>query len=124
MSIFSDSDLQTFSDLAVDLAMKDTCDIERAVRVPDGQRGFRETREVVNTVPCFMLNESTPRLEDIAQQHLARNEFQFYLPLGTVLRQDDWLIYKGNRYEIIDIKAPMSYTVFVEAFTKLKETGV
>jgi hypothetical protein len=123
MLLFTDGDLDWMAAFFGPLGLKDTCDILRFARTPDGNQGFRETWPVHSTEQCLVVSSGSPRLEEIAQQTLARDENLFCLAPGTDVLRPDRLSYNGYTYEIIDLLDPTTYTVWLRVVAKKQETG-
>jgi hypothetical protein len=117
MAIISDVDLQVFSDLAVDLALKDSCEILRDTSTDSDDQGGYENIPwpTVATVACALVDvgavasyrptvEAT-RLQDRVYQTLL-------LPRGTgVLVGDRFRINSASTYQSEGIQDPTSYEV-------------
>jgi hypothetical protein len=123
MVLFTAGQLAEMASYFGDLAFKDSCQILRSTRTPDGQAGFREVFATINTVGCLFVNSGNPRLAEIAQQTVSRDEDLFCLPVGTDVRRTDRLIYSNETYEIIDLLDPSTYTVFLRLIAKHMEAG-
>jgi len=122
-ALFSDAQLAELSAFFNALACKEDVGILRSARTPDGAQGFRETFPLHDTLKCLVISSGTPRLEQIAQQTVARNENLFCFPPGSDIVRTDRLSYKGDTYEIIDLLDPSTYTVFLRVLAKHMEAG-
>jgi len=122
-TLFSDAKLAELSTYFASLGCKDDVTILRSSRTPDGQLGSREVFGAHATVKCLVISSGTPRLEQIAQQTVARNENLFCFPVGTDVRRTDRLSYQGDTYEIIDLLDPSTYTVWLRVLAKHMEAG-
>lgn len=123
MPLFTSDQLGALANFFGYLAFKDDVSILRATRTPDGQAGFRATWATIHTVKGLVISSGVPRLEEIAQQTVARNENLFCLPVGTDVLRTDRLSYAGDTYEIIDLLDPSTYTVFLRIIAKHMEAG-
>ena len=123
MTLFNDTQITEMSAYFASLACKDDVGILRSARTPDGQQGFRETFSTHATLKCLVISSGTPRLEQIAQQTVARNENLFCFPVGSDVLRTDRLSYNGDIYEIIDLLDPSTYTVFLRVLAKHMEAG-
>ena len=121
--LFSDDLMSQLSAFFGDLGLKDDVDIWRSTRVDDGQKGFRETFSVNETVKCLVISSGIPRLEDVAEQTTSRNENTFCFAPGTDVIRQDRLGWQGDLYEIIDLLDPTTYTVWQRVVAKHMEAG-
>nr|BBH90141.1 hypothetical protein KTC_48920 [Thermosporothrix sp. COM3]BBH90206.1 hypothetical protein KTC_49570 [Thermosporothrix sp. COM3]BBH90271.1 hypothetical protein KTC_50220 [Thermosporothrix sp. COM3] len=112
MTIISDEDLQAFSDLATELALKDMCDVLRETRTPDGQGGTEITWTVVATVPCALIDSGqSPQEVVIAERLQGKTLKRLLVPRLTDIRGADRLRINGITYKVIDLYDPTSYEV-------------
>ncbi len=113
MSIFSDSDLQDFGDLAVSLALKDTATIKRYTRVDDGQGGHAgDTLTTVATVPCMVSDIPTKTYQiTLAQRTTELVIKRISLPRLTDVRIDDLITAQSITYKVIGLGTITSYEV-------------
>lgn len=120
MAFLTDTDLQGFSDLALDLFMKDTCDIEREPSIathPDGQGGrvLQSTWTVLNTnpVPCAVLDTPKAPRDLIDDTQLISNPIKLIvLPRFTDVKNQDRLRVNGvTVYRVIASQDPTTYEV-------------
>lgn len=126
MGIISDADLDGFSDLAVELALKDDCDILRAPLTPNPAGGgqTRGAYAVAATVKAALIDAgSSPRRTTIAEQHVGNTPKIILLPRHTDVRPDDRLAMLGEVYEIIDLYEPTTYEVLRRVGVNRLEAG-
>lgn len=115
MSIFTDSDLQDFSDLATELALKDDCDIlEETSSSDDGAGGESNVVwSTAETVKCMLTNQSgrsTPTETVVAGRLDGKTLQTIWLPRGTSVAKTNRLRVNGNVYHISDVNGD-SYEV-------------
>jgi hypothetical protein len=107
MTIFTDTDLDDFSALAVDLACKDTCEILReGSHSDDGEGGESNvTWPVFATVKCMLTDEGaqTPTEVVVAERLDGRTLQTVWLPRGTAVLKSDLLRINGQVYHIMDV---------------------
>ena len=112
MAIFSDQDLQGFSDLAEELAMRDTCQIQRRTQTSDGQGGSSSSGwSTVASVPCLVVDMRLPVEQTIASQLFDRVGKKVILPRNTDVRQSDQLVVAGETYRVVGLLDPTTYEV-------------
>lgn len=128
MSIFSDSDLQDFSDLAQDLGMKDSCEVMRSVPTRDDQNGVDPGAwpwPVAHTTVCMVTDGGlSPRTSVQADQTVGLITKLISLPrLTDVLRTDRLRVNSTDVYTIIDLFDPTSYEVIRRVSAMREEVG-
>lgn len=113
MPILTDTDLQGFSDMAVDLALKDTCDIlrERRIQQPSGGSTLSWDPPLATAVPCAIIDMRTPDDQVIGSQRVGEMRKIALLPRLTDCLANDRLRIAGVLYEVIDLFDPSSYEV-------------
>jgi hypothetical protein len=112
MTLFSDADLDGFSALAVELALKDDCDILEEVSTPDGQGGQGEpTDQVVATVKCAVIDASRVEEYMLAQKVSDKVFETILLPRGTQVSISNRLRVAGQTYHIEGVNDPTTYEV-------------
>jgi hypothetical protein len=116
MSIVSDADLQSYSDLAAELALKDTCEILSQPSGTDTWGGGDETSEewdVSASVRCAVIDAGgMPIQATVAQQESARMQKIILFPRGTeVTGANRVRVVGGDTYEVVDVIDPTSYEV-------------
>jgi hypothetical protein len=112
MALFTDTDLQAFSDLAQDLALKDTACILREIRTPIAGGGSVTTWAIVAQPPCMVVDSGqSPTEQAIAQQSVGQIYKRVFFPRLTDVRSTDRLSINGTLYEIIDLFDPTTYEV-------------
>jgi hypothetical protein len=115
MTIFTDADLDAFSDFATDAALKDTCEILREGSHNDDGEGGQENIDwpVFATVKCMLTGEtsrSTVTEAVVADRLDGRTLQTVWFPRGTAVLKSDLLRINGQEYHIIDISTD-SYEV-------------
>lgn len=113
MTLFTDADLADFGALAVDLALKDDCEILRETsESTDAGGGSSGSETTFATVKCAVIDSGqSPTEQVMAQQLEGRVIKQILLPRLTAIRKSDILRVSGTRYHIIDSLDPTSYEV-------------
>lgn len=120
MAIISDADLQGFSDLAVLLAFKDTCDILRETDgADDGSGGNLPSWPIAYTgIPCLVVDGGRKPAEALlAQRFVGKVMKTISLPRQTDVKGTDRIsVTSGNSfntaiYHIIDVEDPTTYEV-------------
>lgn len=109
----------------VQVLMDASCDILRATTVDDGQGGSSESYEMVSTVPCLVVNASSPSSQVVAQNLVASVLKDVLMPLDTDVRRTDRLSITSSgitgTFVIIDIYNPASYEVVMRVLAKREE---
>lgn len=111
MSIFSDSDLQDFSDLAQDLGMKDTADILRNNPTTDeGGGSGPDNYEPAFSSPCMVI-DAVIRAEEraVADQYINSVVKKVIFPRLTDVRSDDRIVWKSDTYEVVGLFDPTTF---------------
>jgi hypothetical protein len=123
MAIFTDTDLQGFSDLAVLLACKDTCDILRETDGTDDGSGGNNPSwpSALTGIPCLVVDggsRSSQQPEQLlAMRMVGKVMKSIMLPRQTDVRGTDRIsVTSGNSfntatYHVVDIKEPSTYEV-------------
>lgn len=108
MPLFSDTDIQAFADLASDLALIDDCAIERNF-IQNGQI----TSTAIETVKCLAkpITSQFATFEDWQGNAMT---WRVSLPLGTNVKEGDYLTIKGQKMEVQKVLTPKSYAVLDE----------
>ena len=107
MSIFSDIDLDSFADLAEDLALKDSCEILSETSSSDDGQGGEEniTWSVVATAPCMVTDAGQAQpTETVVAARLDGKTLQIiWLKRGVVVNPTNRLQVNGQGYHILDV---------------------
>jgi len=106
MTIFTDADLDDFSDLAVALGCKDDCDIlEKTGSTDDGAGGKSNVVwSTVETVKCMLTDDSQTPTETVVAGRLDGKTLQkAWLPRGTTVLKSNRLRINGAVYHIQDV---------------------
>jgi hypothetical protein len=120
MALFTDTDLQGFSDLAQDLALKDTCDILRETDGADDNSGGNSPTwpAALTGIPCLVVDGGRKPAEQLLAQKLVGKVMKtISLPRQTDVRGTDRIsVTSGNSfntaiYHIIDVEDPTTYEV-------------
>lgn len=120
MAIFTDDDLQGFSDLAQDLALKDTCDILRETDgADDGSGGNTPSYSAALTaIPCLVVDGGRkPQEQLLAQRFIGKVMKTIMLPRQTDVRSTDRIsVTSGNAfntaiYHVVEPEDPTTYEV-------------
>jgi hypothetical protein len=113
MALLSEEDLASFGELAVELAMKDTCEILRtSTASTDAGGGGTSSEEIADTVPCALLDTGLSPGEQLTAEQLEAKVYKLVLlPRLTNVRESDTLRIVGQRYHVIAVSDPTSYEV-------------
>jgi hypothetical protein len=120
MALFTDTDLQGFSDLAQDLALKDTCDILRETDgADDGSGGNTPTWPAALTaIPCLVVDGGRKPQEQILAMKLVGKVMKtIMLPRQTDVKNTDRIsVTSGNSlntaiYHVVEPEDPTTYEV-------------
>lgn len=112
MALFTDADLQAFSDLAMDLGGKDTAQILRNMPVQDDQGGGSEDnwQPVGDPVQCMVVDGGNAPMEQaVAQQYIGRTLKKVFLPRNTDVKNTDRMVIAGITYEVAGTFDPTSF---------------
>ncbi len=111
MAFLTAADLQSFSDLALDLFMTDTASIMRHTRVPDSSGGDTSTTGTpVATSPCAVLDLLRLPQERVVGDQLAGKVLKHILfPRGADVQTDDRVIVANVTYFVIDPVGPSTF---------------
>jgi uncharacterized protein YabE (DUF348 family) len=105
MTIFTNADLDDFSALATDLALKDDCDILRETSHTDDSEGGESSVvwSTAATVKCMLTDDSQTPTESVVAGRLDGRTLQkVWFPRGTDVRKTDRLRINGTTYHIMD----------------------
>jgi Phage head-tail joining protein len=123
--LLDDTDLQAFSDLATDLALKDSCAIQRQTRTERPSGGANKDYTTINTVPCLV---APPRKvhEDFEADQFDQVALKTILfPRNTDVIKTDLLVISDVTYRVESSPDPISYEVLRTVYAyKLPGTGV
>lgn len=106
MTIFTDADLDDFSVLATELALKDDCEILGEVSSDDDGEGGTENDvwQVVETVKGILVDDSQTPTESVVAGRLDGRTLQkVLLPRGTNVQKTNRLRINGTTYHIMDV---------------------
>lgn len=116
MSLFSNEDLQGFSDLMEDLAYKDRCHIIRPIKVQNEDYGGFDSQEPPIDpddpgTPCMVIANQRPIETYEGMQVTTKTAKEVSFPRGTDVRLDDILLIEGIRYSVDGVKDPTTFEV-------------
>jgi hypothetical protein len=111
MAFLSAQDVQALADMVTEVALTDTCDIQRKSQTLTAMREATKNWPVVATVPCALIDAGTPQEQAVAVQQVGSISQIMLLPRLTDVRGNDRLVKGGLTYHIIDLYEPKSFEV-------------
>jgi hypothetical protein len=111
MAFLSDLDLAILGDLVEEVALTDTCDIQRKNETLTPMGEATKNWPVVATSACALIDAGTPQEQAVAVQQVGSLTQIMLLPRLTDVRGNDRLVKAGLTYHVIDLYEPKSFEV-------------
>ena len=114
MTIFTDSDMQAFRDLAAE-ALRDDCLIQRdTAGTPDDYGTDSEGLTTVATVKCLTAAPTAGQLATYAEKIGNLSSWQVRMPFGTSVLINDGLTIDGQTMRVqADLSSEQTYAMYM-----------